>query len=108
MREQWACPDLGRKKPDGLYNPIPGSLEEFDDCPAYYLRTTGMGLPAVHLIDGVTHPGSIVSQWAFEIEAGARLVDSLSPKAMELVHIHLSEKRARDDYASEKRKAARG
>jgi hypothetical protein len=107
MRSQWACPDLGAKKPDGLYNPIPGSSEQFDDCPAFYLRTAGNGMNAPHLIDGHTHPAQLVGQWAFEVESGSRNVESLSPKAIELVHMHLRERRSRDDYAAEKRKAAR-
>lgn len=108
MRDQWACPDRGLKKPDGLYNPIPGSAEAFDDCPAFYLRTGGGDLPAPHLIDGHSHPARRVSQWAFEVESGSRNVESLSPKAIELVHLWLTEKRARDDFASKKRKANRG
>jgi hypothetical protein len=100
MREQWACPDLGLKKPDGLYNPIPGCVSyEFDECPAYYLRTVDEERPAIHLIDGVTHAAHPVSEWAFEVESGARLVDSLSPKGRDAVHLYVSEKAARDRYA---------
>ena len=108
MRTQWACPDIGAKRPDGAWNPIPGSQEIFDDCPAYYLRTAASGLPATHLIDGGQHPARLVSQWAFEIESGARSVETLSPMAIDLVHVWLKEKRSRDDFADEKRKATRG
>jgi hypothetical protein len=101
MREQWACPDLGLRKPDGLHNPVPGTAFEFDECPAYYLRTVDQERPAVHLIDGITHPAHLVGEWAFEVESGARMIDSLSPKGREAVHIHVGEKAARDRYADE-------
>ncbi len=105
MRKQWACPDLGEKKPPGMFLPIPGSLHEgFDDCPAYYLRVPGMDLPAAHLIDGALHPAQDVSQWAFEIETGSRNIETLSPRARELVHLYIREKVSRDEYAREKRK----
>lgn len=104
MREQWACPDLGVKKPEGFYNPIPGSSDGFDDCPAYYLRQAPSGRPAVHLIDDVTHPAELVGQWAFEVESGARQVDSLSLKALEGIHLHFREKRSRDQNDDEVRK----
>ena len=107
MREHWACPDKGAKREDGTYLPVPGSKYLFDDCPAYYLRTVGMGLPAVHLIDGHIHPAQIIGEYAFEIENGSRNVDTLSPKARELVHLHLSEKASREAYASEKRRKER-
>jgi hypothetical protein len=107
MREQWACPDVGVTKPDGYYNPIPGSREAFDDCPAYYLRTASSGLPAEHLIDGVTHPAELVGQWAFEVESGARQVDSLSPKAIEGVHLWFREKRGREQLEDELRRKKR-
>jgi hypothetical protein len=82
--------------------PIPGSSGyEFNDCPAYYLRTAGMGLPADHLVDGVIHPAQPVSEWAFEVESGARNVDTLSAKAASLVHLYIAEKRARDEYERE-------
>lgn len=108
MRDQWACPDRSARKPDGFHNPIPGSAEAFDDCPAYYLRQASWGMPAEHLIDGVTHPASLVSEWAFEIEAGARLVDTLPAKGAEAVHLYLHEKRGRDALADELRKKKRG
>ncbi len=108
MRERWACPDLGIVKPEGMFQPVPGSEFEFNDCPAYYLRTSAMRLPAEHLIDGVTHPATIISELAFEIESGARNVDTVSPKARELVHIHLRESRLRDRYAEEIRRKKAG
>ena len=86
-----------------MYLPIPGSTYQFDECPAYYLRTVGMRLPADHLIDGTTHPARLISEYAFEVESGARNVDTLSPKVRELVHLYLNEKRQREDYAMEKR-----
>ena len=75
---------------------VPGSSFEFYDCPAYYLRVASNDLPAEHLIDGFTHPAHIVEEFAFEIESGARNVESLSPKAIELVHLFFGERRARD------------
>lgn len=84
--------------------PIPGSKYEFDDCPAYYLRTAPMGLPADHLLDGYTHPANLISEYAFEVESGARNVDTLSPKVRELVHLWLVEKRRRDDHDREMKK----
>lgn len=107
MRSRWACPDLGVTREPGNFNPVPGSKYQFPDCPAYYLRTEGMGLPADHLIDGITHPAQLVSEYAVEIENGARNVETLSPKVRELVHLHLAEKRSRDAFASEKRREAR-
>ncbi len=108
MRERWACPDLGIEKDEGMFQPVPGTDEEFPDCPAYYLRTARMGLPAVHLIDGVTHPDQLVSTWAFEVENGSRQSDTLSAKAIELVHLRIRESRKRDKFADEKRKAKNG
>lgn len=104
MRAQWACPDLGRKKPLGLFNPIPGSTEQFDDCPAFYLRMPGHGLPAPHLIDDHTHPAQLIGQWAFEVESGSRNAETLSPKVLDLVHLHLRERRARDAFERDKKK----
>jgi hypothetical protein len=108
MRDQWACPDRAGRKPPGYENPIPGSREAFDDCPAYYLRTAGMGLPAEHLIDGVTHPAELVQGWAFEVEAGARMIDTLSPKGTEGIHVHIREKRSREVLEDEMRKRKKG
>jgi hypothetical protein len=104
MHEQWACPDLGKKRPEGFYNLIPGSPTDFDDCPAYYLRQAAMDMPAEHLIDGITHPANLVGQWAFEIESGARQIESLSSKAIDAVHLWFTEKRARDVFEGELRK----
>ncbi len=88
--------------------PIVGSTYEFDDCPAYYLRTAGMGLPAVHLLDDRAHPAMLVSEWAFEVESGSRSIETLSPKARELVHLHLKERGSRERKESEMRRAGRG
>lgn len=88
--------------------PVPGSKFEFDDCPAYYLRTAGMGLKAEHLIDGHTHPAQLIAEFAMEIESGARNVETISPKARELVHLHFREKRQREEHDSEKRNEQRG
>jgi len=105
MREQWACPDIGATKPDGLYNMVPGCVStEFDQCPAYYLRTADQELPAEHLLDGVTHPAHMVSEWAFEVESGARSIDTLSSKGRDAVHLYVGEKAARDRYADKMRK----
>ena len=105
MRERWACPDLGAAKEEpAFYLPIRGSKETFPDCPGYYLRTAPMGLPAEHLLDNSIHPASLVSEWAFEVESGARNVDTLSPKAASLVHVYLREKRERDEYDRENRR----
>lgn len=118
MRRQWACPDLGTIKDDGLYMPIPGSPEEFPDCPAGYLRTRfdvdvmrdrlSRDPFAEHLIDGRVHPASIVSQAATEIENGARAVDTVSPKVLSLVHVWFREKAAREDFASDLRRKKHG
>lgn len=108
MRPRWACPDLGVKRPEGQHLPIVGSSAAFDDCPAYYLRTASMGLPAEHLIDGLTHPANIVSEFAFELESGARSADSLSTKVLELVHLHISERSQRESHLSEMRRENRG
>ena len=82
----------------------PGSPEAFDDCPAYYLRTAAAGLPAIHLIEDVTHPAELVGNWAFEVESGSRQIDSLSPKAIDGVHLWFREKRAREKLEDELRK----
>jgi hypothetical protein len=110
MRARWACPDLGEPKPDGFLMPVPGSQHEFPDCPTYYLRTADMGLPAVHLLDDVDHPARLVSQWGVEIRNGARLVDSVSPRARELVHLYLVEQDAAQEHERERRReeASRG
>jgi hypothetical protein len=104
MRERWACPDLGVKRQEGMFLPVVGSSFSFDECPAYYLRTASMGLPAEHLIDGNTHPAQLVGEVAFEVESGARMVDTLSPKMRDLVHLYLSEKASRERHLSEMRR----
>jgi len=64
-----------------------------------------MALPSEHLIDGITHPSSVVSQAAFEVESGSRPIDTLSPKMLEGVHLHLSETRAKERYLEEIRRS---
>lgn len=110
MRSRWACPDLGADvlKPEGMHLPVPGSDYQFADCPAYGLRTARMGMPAEHLIEGVTHPNSIVSTWALEVESGSRNIESLPTKGVELVHLRLNEARKRDAYVTEMRKKKAG
>ncbi len=88
--------------------PIVGTSYEFDDCPAYYLRTAGMGLPASHLLEDMGHPAMMVGEWAFEVETGSRNIETLSPKARELVHLHLRERDSRERKLSEMRKENRG
>ncbi len=67
-----------------------------------------MGLPAEHLIDGLTHPDEIASAAAFELESGARSADSLSTKVLQLVHIRIAERSKRDAYSAELRRENRG
>jgi len=106
MREQWSCPDTN--PPEREYPlVIPGSDEEFPDCPAYYLRTVGMGLPAEHLIEGGTHPAQIVSEWSMEVENGARMVETLPLKGRDLVHLFLRQKQLRDEHARKEREKKR-
>lgn len=90
-----------------LPHPIPSSSTSFDDCPAYYLRTVGMEMPAEHLIDETTHPAQFVGEWAVEIENGARNVDTLSPKAREGVHLWFAEKAEKREHDDELRRAGR-
>jgi hypothetical protein len=114
MRSIWACPDLGEPKPAGEYLPVPGCAEEFPDCPAAYLRSaadvmeirdrTGREPVADHLIGGVVHPATLIGARAFEIKNGSRSADTLSPKALSLVHLWIREEQARDAYADELRK----
>ena len=87
-----------------MFNPVPGSEYEFAECPAYFLRTSRMDLPAEHLIDEQIHPAQIIGEYAFEIESGARNAETLSPKVRELVHLHFSEKRSREAYEAERRR----
>lgn len=83
---------------------IPGSTYDFDDCPAYYLRVIGMDMPAIHLINDVTHPAHLVSEWATEVENGARNVDTLTPKAREGVHLWLTEMAQRREHENKRRR----
>lgn len=107
MAEQhWSCPDTN-PAPREYGLTVPGTDEEFPDCPGYYLRTVDMGLPAEHLIEGSLHPAQLVSEWAMEVESGARMVDTLSPKARDLVHVWLREKDKRQNWESDERKKKR-
>jgi hypothetical protein len=118
MRGAWACPDIGGDRPPGLGLPIPGSKEEFPDCPAAYLRTADEvaelrvmrgGEPfAEHLVDGAVHPINIVAPVAFDVESGALASGACSPKMLALVRIFLSEKASREAHAAEKRREKRG
>ncbi len=108
MWEQWGCPDIDARKPEGVFLPVPGSRFEFDTCPAFYLRTASGGRKAPHLIDGHTHPAQLVSEWAFEVESGSRSIETLSPKARELVHLYLTEKSAKSLYEIKLRSDRRG
>jgi hypothetical protein len=118
MRKAWACVDIGEAKEPGLYMPVPGSAEEFPDCPAGYLRTAHDvmvlrdrqgGRPfADHLIEGNTHPATLISTDAAEVKSGARSVDSMSPRRLALVHIWLKEEASRDQNDSEMRRAKHG
>ena len=108
MRPRWACPDLGAKRPVGLFLPVVGSTESFNDCPAYYLRSSQSELPAEHLIDGHAHPSTIVSEYVFEIESGSRSIETVSTKVRQLVHLWINEKRSRDAKATEMRREKRG
>lgn len=117
MRASWACPDLGAERAIGMELPVPGSTEAFPECPAAFLRGAADvdalrlrrgGSPyADHLIDGVTHPASIVSKAAYELKSGARNAETLSPKVLALAHLWLREADARDAYALQMRREAR-
>ncbi len=104
--EHWSCPDTNpRPREYGLL--VPGTDEEFPDCPGYYLRTADMGLPADHLIEGATHPAQIISEWAMEVESGARRVSSMSAKGRDGVHLWLREKAKQREYDREQREKNR-
>jgi hypothetical protein len=117
MQRQWACPDLGLEREAGMNLPVEGTLWEFPECPAASLRTASevailsdrLGKPAYapHLIGEATHPASIVSTAAAEMESGARGVDSLSPRVLSLVHLWRNEHQAARDHESELRKQKR-
>lgn len=115
MRPQWACPDLGLVKDEGIYLPVVGTDQQFPECPAAYLRMGSdlMELSerferpafAEHLIDGTEHPAVTVSTYAAEIELGSRRAESLSPRVLQLVHLYMREKsKAREYTADMKRK----
>jgi hypothetical protein len=106
-RKLWCCPDLGTPKRIGYYQPIPGSDEQFPDCPKYYLRQLGDDLPAVHLIDDATHPAMLASMAATEIESGARTAESLSPKLLEAARVWMHESAGRRAYEREQERNAR-
>ncbi len=92
------CPDLGAPLPDGIALPIRGSTFELEECPAYYLRTIGMQLPAEHLVDG-RHPVSIVSADVAELEAGAIRYSDLPPKRATLTQLYQQERDAAREHA---------
>jgi hypothetical protein len=108
MRPRWNCPDLPRDQWLRPSCPVPGSTAAFDDCPAYYLREAHMGLPAAHLLETGTHVAAFVSEWAFEVEAGARSVDTLTAKGREAVHLYINQKAQRQRYQDELRREKRG
>jgi len=116
MRQSFSCPDLGLEREPGAFLPIhPLVLVEFPECPAAYLRRQGDVVMlrtrhrvepfAPHLIGGIHHPGDRVSEVAFEVEAGARNIDTVTPKMREGVHLWFREKAIRDTYDAEARKA---
>ena len=118
MREAFHCPDaFDKPRPEGMYLPVVGSLTEFPECPAAHLRTVrdvetlrsryGGNPYAAHLIGGVHHPGTRVSEVAFETENGARSAESLSPKMAEAVHLWFREKATRDAHERDMRKESR-
>lgn len=114
MRHQWACPDLGEVKDEGIYLPVDGTDQQFPECPAAYLRMPHdipdmeerFGRPpfAEHLIDGGEHPAVSVSMYANEIESGARLAASLSPRVLMLVHLYMRERAKARAYESDMRR----
>lgn len=104
MRRAWACHDLPNVKEPGHLMVIPGSKYEFDKCPAGYLRTASMALPAPFLIDGATHPATLTSEWAAEMEAGAIRADEIPPRGRELVHLMRNEKDDKREYDRENKK----
>ena len=114
MREQWACPDLGLVREPGMYLPVEGTDEMFPECPAAYLRTSadltmlrdrfGREPFAPHLVGGMTHPYSIASVAASEVESGARNVETVSPKVMGLAHLVWAEREKKRENERLKRK----
>lgn len=104
MRKAWACHDLPTAKEPGHLLTVPGTRYEFDKCPAGYLRTAAMGLPAPFLIDGTTHPATLVGEWSAEMETGAIRADEMPPRGRELVHLMRREKTEKHDSERDKRK----
>ncbi len=88
--------------------PIVGSSTAFEDCPAYYLRERHMNLPAEHLLENGSHVASFVSEWAFEVESGTRMIDTLTTKGRSAVHLYMNEKSQRERRLSEMRRENRG
>jgi hypothetical protein len=107
FRARWACPDLGPPDPHGPIQVIPGSPHDFPDCPAYYLRTADVGLPAEHLLDGMEHPASLVAIRAAEFERGAITMKDVTPKVRDGIHIWLEERDAAREHARERERAER-
>ncbi len=104
-----ACPDAAPARSQGYGMAIPGSSYEFEECPAYYLRTLGMQLPADHLVDG-RHPVSLISADVAELEAGAIRYRDLTPKRAALTQLYQAERDAAREHARKhpKREAGRG
>lgn len=90
---KWACPDLGKARPEGREMPVPGSHHAWPDCPAYYLRTAGTLLPAAHLVDGA-HPAAYVGERLLELEAGGITADDMTARVHELVQLMRRERDA--------------
>lgn len=115
MRRNFACPDTQPPRGVGEMLPIEGTLEEFPECPAAYLRGAqdlgylsdrfGKEPFAPHLIEGSVHPYSIVGEVMSEIENGARNVDTVSAKVMALVHLGFREQSRKRAHESAMRKA---
>lgn len=102
-RRAWACPDLGLVREHSLI-PVPGTDEEFPDCPAYYLRAAADGLPADHLIDGAVHPAELAGIRATEFKNGAISSDDLSPRMLEAALLYCREDAAAQRHETEQRR----
>lgn len=97
MARHWRCPDLGLHTDPGREHVIPGSRFVFDQCPRYWLRTVGDGLPADHLVSGI-HPANIVFPVAAEFRVGASAGDDHAPKVAALARIMVQEQDERVAY----------